>query len=381
MSETLSETLRRLGREAKELAVDHKGIHVNCSACINADAAGDRLFSFLRNHLTELADAWDERGILRIQMQESTESLQSAANTYADLARDERLFIPGSWKCLVCGFVLQRTSINAHSGDFGTTQADREDTEPCPNDSALMVRVSWEERCKQLGEAATSYCMELREAEQQVEQLRADRDKPIDMMLWCPKCGFQHVDAAEGEWTNPPHKSHLCHNCTHIWRPAEVFTNGVQDVSRGTNDSPKAVNTYLQLGSDLKQQLSVKHAQVEEQRQEITTLRGEVERLQGQHREWCDAVDVGPDLGPSTKPCNCRLEELAKVRRELAAAKEREAGLRLERDAARLAFDGLRDLVRRMAEVINQYLTQYDITHCSPFRALIAEAKKVTEGQ
>ena len=73
---------------------------------------------------------------------------------------------------------------------------------------------------------------------------------PIDMVLYCPACGMQHIDAPErawdapaharGEfWTNPPHRSHLCHDCGHIWRPADVPTNGVAAVkTKGKNDSP-----------------------------------------------------------------------------------------------------------------------------------------------
>lgn len=90
--------------------------------------------------------------------------------------------------------------------------------------------------------------------------------KPIDMVLHCPACGLQHIDkdntedlrieAAEtgrdregdkeldrwledNEWTNPPHRSHLCLGCKHIWRPADVPTNGVKAVSTtGKADSP-----------------------------------------------------------------------------------------------------------------------------------------------
>lgn len=62
--------------------------------------------------------------------------------------------------------------------------------------------------------------------------------EPIDMLLFCPKCGVQHVDAPEkaseghpvlyaDAWTNSPHRSHLCHACGTIWRPADVPTNGV----------------------------------------------------------------------------------------------------------------------------------------------------------
>lgn len=71
---------------------------------------------------------------------------------------------------------------------------------------------------------------------------------PIDMVLYCPKCGEQHIDEPEwcdGEvvhdkgWTNPPHRSHLCHGCGHIWRPADVPTNGVVAVlTQGKDDSP-----------------------------------------------------------------------------------------------------------------------------------------------
>ena len=92
---------------------------------------------------------------------------------------------------------------------------------------------------------------------------------PIDMVLHCPNCGLQHIDKADeprrlpngnvahgcelcdGEdectcpgsrprwWTNPPHRSHLCRGCGHIWRPADVPTNGVAAVkTKGKADSP-----------------------------------------------------------------------------------------------------------------------------------------------
>lgn len=91
---------------------------------------------------------------------------------------------------------------------------------------------------------------------------------PIDMVLHCPKCGTQHIDEdnheelrieaaelgvdregervlerwiEEREWSNPPHRSHLCQNrkCGHIWRPADVPTNGVAAIkTAGTKDDP-----------------------------------------------------------------------------------------------------------------------------------------------
>jgi len=64
--------------------------------------------------------------------------------------------------------------------------------------------------------------------------------KPISMILHCPSCGMQHIDAPEegdgtrgppnGVWDNPPHRSHLCHGCGTIWRPSDVPTTGVASI-------------------------------------------------------------------------------------------------------------------------------------------------------
>ena len=56
--------------------------------------------------------------------------------------------------------------------------------------------------------------------------------KPVDMLLFCPRCDFQHVDKPGPtiNWNNPPHKSHLCKFCGWIWRPADVPTNGVEAI-------------------------------------------------------------------------------------------------------------------------------------------------------
>jgi hypothetical protein len=66
-------------------------------------------------------------------------------------------------------------------------------------------------------------------------------EAPIPMILHCPRCTYQHVDEPDERtegWANPPHRSHLCHWCGHIWRPADVPTEGVKAIqTRGTNDS------------------------------------------------------------------------------------------------------------------------------------------------
>jgi hypothetical protein len=68
---------------------------------------------------------------------------------------------------------------------------------------------------------------------------------PIPMILYCPICGAQHVDAPEPEnnWSNPPHKSHKCHCCESIWRPADVCTVGVDRIAtQGAADTPIAAD-------------------------------------------------------------------------------------------------------------------------------------------
>lgn len=92
---------------------------------------------------------------------------------------------------------------------------------------------------------------------------------PIPMLLYCPRCGLQHIDEPEAPlmdagglnpvepdedyWTNPPHKSHLCHGCGCIWRPADVPTNGVAAIeTRGKadnwSDGPEAVTVIKEPG-------------------------------------------------------------------------------------------------------------------------------------
>lgn len=64
--------------------------------------------------------------------------------------------------------------------------------------------------------------------------------EPIPMILICPNCKTQHIDEPDPEngWDNPPHKSHLCHCCAHIWRPADAPTTGVEAIrTRGKADT------------------------------------------------------------------------------------------------------------------------------------------------
>lgn len=73
-----------------------------------------------------------------------------------------------------------------------------------------------------------------------LEAMATAEASPIPMVLHCPRCGAQHIDAPEPEigWENPPHRSHSCHGCQTVWRPADVLTTGVAAIeTRGKADS------------------------------------------------------------------------------------------------------------------------------------------------
>lgn len=88
--------------------------------------------------------------------------------------------------------------------------------------------------------------------------------QPIPMILYCPACGMQHIDAPKAahtifidvkvpEWTNPPHRSHLCAKCGYIWRPADVITVGVESIeTKGKNDSPPFRKFYKEDYNDVR---------------------------------------------------------------------------------------------------------------------------------
>lgn len=106
----------------------------------------------------------------------------------------------------------------------------------------------------------------------ELKEMRLDPVMPyvIPMILWCPNCGTQHIDAPEphkpdcvlvrhpamevvcscGAWQNPPHRSHRCHKCSWIWRPADVPTTGVAEIeTRGKQDEQPVhgtINRVLQ---------------------------------------------------------------------------------------------------------------------------------------
>lgn len=59
-----------------------------------------------------------------------------------------------------------------------------------------------------------------------LDRMRMDNE-PIPMVLHCPTCHQQHVDAPGPGWDNPPHSTHLCSGCGGLFRPSHRRTVGV----------------------------------------------------------------------------------------------------------------------------------------------------------
>lgn len=49
---------------------------------------------------------------------------------------------------------------------------------------------------------------------------------PVPLLLWCPECGARHIDS--GKFATHLHHTHSCQSCGMTWRPAVVYTVGVQ---------------------------------------------------------------------------------------------------------------------------------------------------------
>lgn len=60
--------------------------------------------------------------------------------------------------------------------------------------------------------------------------------KPLNVVLHCPACKLQHIDAPEyPDWRNPPHRTHKCAGCGAQWTAADTNTNGVRAIKPGSS--------------------------------------------------------------------------------------------------------------------------------------------------
>lgn len=145
-------------------------------------------------------------------------------------------------------------------------------------------------------------------------------DEPIPMVLHCPSCGLQHIDAPDSApqfvsvddvWTNPPHRSHLCCRCGTVWRPADVPTNGVERIAtQGKGDKFVPWPTTIQL---LCNELSDYEdtAQPDELVSRVKVLLEEHAALKMKRQavawEWCGIADEPEEWLPASKEWHDRI--------------------------------------------------------------------------
>jgi hypothetical protein len=144
------------------------------------------------------------------------------------------------------------------------------------------------------------------EIKTRLASLQAEVDTPIDMLLFCPNCGEQHVDEAkpdvcetcghsEGDctcsaftaWLNPPHKSHRCAFCNHVFRPADVPTNGVLTIKTKGERDGNARPLYFATAKDFEDSLSASNARLH------AAVRGVAEAVKSELKQECESHLIG----------------------------------------------------------------------------------------
>lgn len=141
-----------------------------------------------------------------------------------------------------------------------------------------------------------------------------ERAEPIPVLLYCPNCGGQHVDAPQPEkgWTNPPHRSHECQACGWIWRVADVATVGVASIAtKGqADDYPggrESLSSTAIIGG-LRSELREARQRVEEREAREAAMRACLIRHKEihstmRHHEECDLAHCY-DCAYEWEPCN-----------------------------------------------------------------------------
>lgn len=175
---------------------------------------------------------------------------------------------------------------SAQSSRIAELQADAEH-----HDKSFDLRWNADMRASKRWQEATGKTMTLPDYADLCVWLLGQLEAPIDMILFCPLCGVQHVDEPEDvsrttsefgppeAWENPPHRSHLCHGCGHIWRPCDRATNGVKAIETvGKADSPRVDPTALESQAELYRKLLGEAAEAMAS-VAPATLSDEIERL------------------------------------------------------------------------------------------------------
>jgi hypothetical protein len=74
-------------------------------------------------------------------------------------AHHPMIYVPGTWCCPKCNFVLVQSNLNAADG---TVTARDEPGDKCPNCDSPLWRVSWKDQAKEMGERAEQEIMRSR---------------------------------------------------------------------------------------------------------------------------------------------------------------------------------------------------------------------------
>lgn len=65
------------------------------------------------------------------------------------MSPDHLIYVPGTWRCPKCQFVLVQSNLNAADG---TVTARDEPGDKCPNCESPLWRVSWQQQAKEMAE-------------------------------------------------------------------------------------------------------------------------------------------------------------------------------------------------------------------------------------
>lgn len=80
----------------------------------------------------------------------------------------DQVFVPGTWRCPKCKFVLHQFNLNANDGSVTTRD---EPGDKCPNDGSPLWRVTWREDAMELAERCAEQVQRAVKAEAELKRL------------------------------------------------------------------------------------------------------------------------------------------------------------------------------------------------------------------
>lgn len=86
------------------------------------------------------------------------------------------IYVPGTWCCPKCTFVLVQSNLNAADG---TITARDEPGDRCPNCDSPLWRVSWKDQAKEMGARAEQEILRSQETKQRFDFLVGEVEKAL----------------------------------------------------------------------------------------------------------------------------------------------------------------------------------------------------------